>query len=573
MKPSSSISRVKMRNRKGTTTDARGCTRMETRGIGRERAQTSQRETQQRSSLRSLHPLAAIPSVFIRVHPWFKFGFRAPSACLLALAWLGMSFTGWGQQRGEPDIGSTNAAWVPLVMHPVKDTATLELLRAVLKESDPVVRERALEALAIIRDPVDATRLRALLEVKSIIARQQAAAASPDALRSTNTVALIHALRGLDAETARKESKTLLALLRRPDVAVQEEAVNAIQRGKIAAAAPELIARLDDPDEGLRLAACRALVVMAKDVSQPELIAAMVRRMELDPSSQVRGTAGLALAFLHDAPALDALLRLLKHARGETRASAAHALGLLILKPELAHALHPLLSDREDLVARAAASSLAILNNPESKVSLLTALQKRGPVVQERAAHALGVLKDTNAVTSLIDRLGTTNEPLKVALVLALGKIGDKRALPPLRNVLQQIVLANNLPKARKAAFVALTEMRDKLAIPRAIQVVTTAVVPPAPGAGPTFDEDYVRIAGLRYLAALGDKTVGAKLLASLKEWVPREMRPAVAETLSELLGKKYQPISDEDYRHYFVESLAPRPVSPAAPPGVVLVP
>ncbi len=522
------------------------------------------------------------------------------SACWLALAWLGMSLAAWCQQADATRLAITNAAWVPLVMHPVKDAATLELLRAVLKEPDPVVRERALEALAIVRDPTDAARVRALLDTELAATRQQAAKTaavldvaltpaqhasetyvraatptvpSPEALHSTNIVTLVRALHGLDAEAARRQSATLLALLRQPEVVVQEEAVRAIQRGQIAAASSELLVRLDDPDEGLRLAASEALAAMFDQVPRPALMAAMLRRMELDPSLQVRRVAGLTLVALHDTPARDALLRLLQHGRGVTRASAAAALGVWS-DPELAGALHPLLTDREDLVARVAAHALGQLRSPQSKGPLLAAFESRGPVVQERAAWSLGELKSTNAVPGLIALLpNTTDEALKVSLVLALGKIGDKRALPPLRQVLQQIVLTNNLPKAREAAFVALAGMGDKPAIPRAIQVVTTPVVPPMPGAGPSFDEDFVRVAGLRFLGAVGDKTTGVTLLATLKDWVPREMRPTVAETLTKLFGKKYQPVPDEDYRRYFVESTVPRPVKPVPPPGVVLAP
>lgn len=480
----------------------------------------------------------------------------------LILGSLGMVLLGVAQQPGATPVAFTNAVWVPIIMHPVKDAATLELLRGAIKEPDPVVRELALEALAIIRDGVGERRARATLPAVTL----------PGDLRSTNTITLVRGLRSLDAEAARREATSVLALLRRPEVVVQEAAVRAIQRGQIATAAGELFARLDDPDEGLRLAASEALAGMFDRVPRPQLTAAMVRRMELDPSSQVRRVAGLTLVALHDAPARDALLRLLKHERGVTRVSAAQSLGIWG-DAGLASELHPLLVDSQDLVARAASHALGQLRNPQSKGPLLAAFEARGPVVQERAAWALGELRSTNAVPALIARLGTTDEALKVSLVLALGKTGDKRVLPPLRQVLQQIVLTNNLPKAREAAFAVLTELGDKLAVPRAMDMVTKPVVPPYPGAGPTYDEDYIRVAALRYLATVGDRKAGAALLAGLKDPVPREVRPTLAETLGKLLNQKYAPVPDEDYRRYFIESTAYRLIQPAPPPGVVPVP
>ena len=501
----------------------------------------------------------------------------------------------------EPD--TAKPPWTPLILHPVKDAATHELLRAALTESDPLVRERALEALAFIRDPADAARVRALLNSESLPTRQQAAKVAaqlgltlsseqralseqaspgklspppPEALRSSNVALLVRAVQALDGEAARRESATLLALLRRPEVVVREAAMNACSLGKITAAAPELLRQLDDADEGLRLAACRALFMVGQDIPQADMITAMVRRMELDPSSMVREAAGLVLVLPKpaDQPAIDALLKLFQHPRGETRASAAGTAGILWAKPELAPALHPLLSDREDLVARAAANALGILKNPNSKALLLTAFETRGPVVQERAAVALGELRSTNAVPALVALLPkTTDEALKVSIVEALGKIGDPRALPPLRQVLLQILLNNNLPRAREAAFGALTRFRDKLAVPRAIDIVTKPVVPPLPGAGPTYDEDYIRIAALRFLAEVGDRAAGAAVLAGLKDPVNREVRPVVAETLERLLGKNYRPLPDQDFRRYFIESMTPNPVQPVRPPGVALAP
>jgi HEAT repeat protein len=512
---------------------------------------------------------------------------------LLCLCLAGATFS------QQPDVSTK--PWTPLILHPVKDAATHELLRAALAEADPVVRERALEALGVIRDVADAARVRALLNSDSTPTRQQAAktatllgqspppaqqaelsrvlpardtmAAIADALRGTNLVALIRALHSLDAEAARREASTLTTLLRRPEVAVREAAVRAVQRGQVVAAGGGLLPLLEDADEGLRLASAETLAGLFDSVPRPQLTAAMVRRLELDPSSQVRRAAGLTLVALHDGPARAALLRLLAHARGVTRASAAEAVGVWG-EVELAGALHPLLTDREDLVARAAAHALGRLRNAESKAPLLAAFETRGPVVQERAAWALGELRSTNAVPALAALLPkTTDEALKVSVVAALGKIGDKRALPPLREVLLRIVLTNNLPKAREAAFTALTGFGDKPAIPRAVQMVTTPVVPPFPGAGPTYDEDYIRIAALRFLGAVGDRAAGAALLAGLKDPVPRDVRPAVAEALGKLLGRSYTPVPDEDYRRYFIESTATRVIQSAPPPGVALAP
>jgi len=255
-----------------------------------------------------------------------------------------------------------------------------------------------------------------------------------------------------------------------------------------------------------------------------------------------------------------------------TRASAAVALGVWG-DSALATALHPLLNDREDLVTRAAASALGKLRHPSSKPPLLAAFLVRSPAVQERLAWALGELKSTEAVPALIEKLTTKDEDLKTSLAVALGKIADKRVLPPLRRVLHDIPATNHLPRAREAALMSLTALGDKQSIPRALQIVATTVVPPVAGGGPSFDESFVRAAALHLLATLGDKSTGAALVAAIKEQIPREMRPTMADTLTKLLGKPYQPLPDETYLTFFVENLTPWPAKGVPALGAGQVP
>jgi HEAT repeat protein len=216
---------------------------------------------------------------------------------------------------------------------------------------------------------------------------------------------------------------------------------------------------------------------------------------------------------------------------------------------------------------------LGQLRHPGSKPPLLAAFLVRSPAVQERVAWALGELKSTEAVPALIEKLTTKDEALKTSLALALGKIADKRVLPPLRRILQDIPATDHLPRAREAALMSLTALADKPSIPRALQIVATTVIPPVAGGGPSFDESYVRAAALQLLAALGDKTTGAALVAAIKEQIPREIRPTMAETLTKLLGKPYQPLPDESYQTFFVESLNKWPAKAVPALGAAQVP
>ncbi|MEY4201868.1 MAG: hypothetical protein RLZZ265_3608, partial [Verrucomicrobiota bacterium] len=54
---------------------------------------------------------------------------------------------------------------------------------------------------------------------------------------------------------------------------------------------------------------------------------------------------------------------------------------------------------------------------------------------------------------------------------------------------------------------------------------------------------------------------------------IPREMRPTMADTLTKLLGKPYQPLPDETYLTFFVENLTPWPAKGVPALGAGQVP
>ena len=494
----------------------------------------------------------------------------------------------------------TAAVWVPLVLHPVKDAATHDLLRGVLNEPDPVVRERALEALGLVKAPQDAALVRKLLDFPFEATRQQAArtAGSLDvplrpsdlaaanttrrivpatthpplaqALRSTDAAVVASALHRMNAADVQSNSSAILARLDGPEIALQEEAVRASGRGGLAQAIPHLLLKLDDPDEALRRASAEALDVLSAKGQRLEIIGGVVKRLETDDSSLVREAAGRVLLTMHDDSALAALRKLLRHDRGVTRHAAAQTLGGWG-EPAIARDLEPLLADPADLVARIAAESLGRLGNAQSKAPLIAALKGRKPFVQEKIAWALGELRATEAIGAVTELLATEQEALKVEAVRALGKTGDKRALPPLRQVLASISALNPMPRTRVAALEALQAAGDKPSIPRAIALVTQPVVPPVPGGGPTYDESIVRVAALKFLAALGDKATGAALQAGFKVMAPRDIRPAVAETYTVLTGRTYVPLPDEAFQPHFVESVGFLTPTPLPLPGVRL--
>ena len=361
--------------------------------------------------------------------------------------------------------------WTGRRVHPFKDAATEQMVRDIANEKDPVVRQEAAQVT------------------------------------------------GRPGPMAEQLSVTgdVTAQLRDADPAVQVAAIRAARPEH----APVVVACLGSDDAGVRIAAAKALGILAGN----EARGALATRLAEDGDPLVRRTAAEALAALRSR---QELVGFLKDARANRRREAARALGLLA-EPALAETLLPLVNDSDAGVARAAVTALGLARNPV-------------------------------AVPVLLERLQSSDD----AAATALGRIGDARALPALRHALT--VMTWETAPVRAAAIEALGRLGDRQAVARVLEIVTRKVMPPPPGAGEkSFDDEAVRLAGLRYLAVAGDAAAGAKLLVNFEEAPPVTLRPALAETLTRLTGKDYGPVPDEDYRRFSVESRG-SPVLEAVP-------
>ena len=274
------------------------------------------------------------------------------------------------------------AAWLPLVVHPVKDSATERMLAQAAQEPDPVIQELSAEALAFIagKQPVPLPALEA-----------------PPTEQARTAQALRQAADG-DAEF-------ILANLHAPAAVLREEAVQAAQRVRLTRAVPALVALLEDEEEGIRLATLAALLVLRPESEQNAILGAIAARMDHELSSQVCEAAGRVLLRWHSAAALPTVLQLLKHPRPLVRLAAVHAVADWN-DPGLATELHPLLGDRDVAVGAATAQALEKLANNASRGPLRERLPQAPPLVQEKIAHALGELHATEAVDALMEQVG-----------------------------------------------------------------------------------------------------------------------------------------------------------------------
>jgi len=436
-----------------------------------------------------------------------------------------------------------------VILLPVKDTATHEMLRASLRDHDSLVRIQGLIALNMMRDPADAPAIRAI-QTDPVAAVREQANQKPSPVVSP-----------LAAPANPAEWLSATNVLRR------QIAVDAIARQHLTALAPALPALLDTPDSVLRRHVCEALGQLR--AGQSDALASQLAR---DDDPLVQRAAAEALLALHTDVARTALVSLLKHNHAPVRLEAARALGNWA-QPAVASNLYALLADASPDVMRMAAESLGKLANPESQQPLLDHLATSPVIVKERIAWALGELKTAAAVPALLPLLHAGNEPLGASVAEALGKIGDQQAVPVLRKVL--VDMKAHGPTTRQRAVEALRRLGDRDSTQRVLQLLTEKVVPPPPGASePSYDADEVRAEALRYLAFIGDARLADEFIGKFKDLPSWQLRQVLVTTLAQLTGKAYRSEFTVDARHYFIESLTGR-LYPKVPtvPGVTEIP
>lgn len=440
-----------------------------------------------------------------------------PKARKMAVYWRRWGIMGLLMGAG------TVEAWEPRIEHPVKDEATVAMLRAATAERDRVVREMAEEALAFIADPAMTNRISRLPELS------RADWSDREVLQQLNAV----------------------------DLWQLETAVREVGRRRLAEAEPVLVRLLDDADERVRRATAAALTQLRRGAM------AALKRLEVEPSRRAREALVMVLLAVHDAPTRQGLLSLVRHPRWETREAAVWALRDWGDR-DLALVVAPLLRDPHVSVQTAAAEALARMRHPATERALLEGLDHVAPVVQPVVVRALGELRSVAAIPRLGDWVTSTNDALAAASVEALGKIPDEQVLPLLRRPIERIF--NQQVTVRPLAIRSLRERGVTGLADRMAQIVADRVVPPPPMMPePMHDSVEARQEALRYLQQFGQRSHAEYILARIESKPPAELRLLLAETIGRLTGQRFEPVPDENYRRYFVESLTPweRPVPP----------
>jgi len=279
-----------------------------------------------------------------------------------------------------------------------------------------------------------------------------------------------------------------------------------------AQAVPKLIERLEDGDENVRQAACWALGKIGKAAVWALSVLAQVGDKAAQEALQQMGQSMMSLE--------EAVGELVRHDHWSVviRALSDQRVWELVvgLGTQAVPALIAALGDGDVGIRRAAAKGLGKIWSGIEPVSQL--IQKSGDQdgkVRWAAVEALGQLRAVEAVPALIKRLKDEDEYVRQAAIEALGQVGVA-AMPMLFDAAQD-------RKVRPAVAQAL----GMIGVP-AVPILTEALKDPG---------THVRLVACEALGVIGDPAALQPLLAILKD-PQTEVRRAALEALQQIEAK-----------------------------------
>lgn len=275
-----------------------------------------------------------------------------------------------------------------------------------------------------------------------------------------------------------------------------------------------ILTQLDDPDEQVREAACKALEKVGTHTATDKLLSAMK-----DPQPKVRAAAARAAGCIGDAGAFNHLIALLDDSSTEVKSSALSAIGKYddpkCRTITIGYLAHP------ELAIRRAALAI-LIEKPDAQ-----AVEHLLPLLHEHrtaslAAEALGKTKDSRAAEALIGILVDTNKDiggrydmdLRRKAAGLLGDMSDTQAIQPMLAILFN---EQENRRLRIGCALSLQKIGDESAAAPLEEALAKKMSPDI--------ERYVRDAH----KAIQKRVMNAKLLA---DYADPELAPVVAELI-----------------------------------------
>jgi HEAT repeat protein len=315
--------------------------------------------------------------------------------------------------RALPRSTESSSILVQAALDPSPDVAiaAVRLLASLGGPAEAAALREHLLGVDLAVVPSLATALRLLGDRRAV---EVACAGLRDGSPTARTAAAL-ALRELRDDAAAPALRTALG---DDQAGVRRPVLDALAALRSTVANEEACAALlGDPDDGVRIAAVRAVSVLAAD---PE---ARMRRTLHDPSPRVRRELARRCASF-TAETVGALLR---DADAGVRAEAAWA---LVADPrgELVPLLIARLEDESWHVRRAACRALGAAGDERARRGLVRLLLDPNATVRATAKWALSDVFGDRLAATLVEEIDGADPALRQALVYAIGDTRDRRA-------------------------------------------------------------------------------------------------------------------------------------------------
>jgi HEAT repeat protein len=363
------------------------------------------------------------------------------------------------------------------------------LLSIAQNDSNPHVREHALEALAQIKDPSTVPALIAILNQDPApptpVPPGKKETAFSRALDDPTTGPRTRAEFALEAIATPEAIAALTAAQSSPNQFVSDNAKRFVaQRIPVATTSPtrsrfvntannksqpvrqgdlrlepSLLVELKDPNEDRRW---RAADDLAK-IQDPASIAPLLQALQTERQSSVRRHLIGALVEFPDPRAIDPIVSLIQHTDDHDDLFWTPRAIAESKNPLAVGALIQLLQAPRAIVREAGATGLAEMQayrDPATIQPLINALKDPNDEVRGEAARALVNTTDRSAVPALIEALQDSAWFVRFCAAHALAHTGDPRAIPALLSL-----FATEEPNQTNSAAAALGEMTDPAAL------------------------------------------------------------------------------------------------------------
>ncbi len=319
----------------------------------------------------------------------------------------------------------------------IADESSIDDLIARIEGKDPVARLHIIQVLSRFNLP----------RVQQAIQKQ---------LKDNSKLIRSAALSGLARMDGAFDMPLICAMLRDPEIDVQNKAVDLVVKVNHPETVKYLVEVLKDENEYARRAAVEVLNVVGNAKSVKYLLEVIA-----DSDWWVRTRAADALGKIGGPKVVDAVLALIKDENQDIRRAAIEILNQT--KDERAVAqLIEATKDRDWWVSERAVDALAEIGTTKALPRFIEMLNAGEPKSLPTVVRAIGKVGDQKSIEHLLPMLQRPENEIKVEAIAALTKLADERRAETIRVRLQALSAGGGDGTISQAVARAMTELDNR---------------------------------------------------------------------------------------------------------------